>query len=196
MYQFVARTFSRVKSTHTIILVGPAADLEEMEAGMQKLSLPVNYKVVAGGATRQESAENGLLAIEGVKDISIGIVHDVARALVDESTIESVISVIRARGAAIACVPVVDTLKRIENDAIVGTISRENLWRAQTPQGARIELMRAAYDAARIANFSATDESQLLERIGIHPAIVSGSEMNFKITYPSDLERARGMLRS
>ena len=196
MYQYVARTVSRVDSIHTIVLVGPPEDIKEMEAGLQSLHLPMHYKVVAGGATRQESAENGLNAIAHEQDITIGIVHDVARALVEEAIIRSVIDAIRKHGSAAACVPVVDTIKRAHGNEIVETIPRENLWRAQTPQGARIPILRRAYEAARNAQFSGTDEAQLLERIGVYPRIVTGSEMNFKITYPSDLERARAIIQN
>ncbi len=193
MYQYVARTFARIDSVHTIVLVGPESDIAEMQAGMQSLNLNVNYKVVAGGAARQESAENGLRTVDD-EDITIGIVHDVARALVEESLIRSVIAAIREHGAAVACVPVVDTIKRAANDEIIETIPRENLWRAQTPQGAHISLLRDAYDYARTAHLLATDESQLLEQIGQRPRIVRGSEMNFKITYPADLDRARAAM--
>ena len=190
MYQYVASTFSRVESIHTIVLVGPSADIAEMEAGLRSLNLPMQWSVVSGGDTRQESVANGIRAIDG-NGINIAIVHDVARALVDKSLIRSVIEAIREHGAAVACIPVVDTIKRAVDNEIIETIQRENLWRAQTPQGARVELLRAAHDNARKANVQATDESQLLERTGIHPRIMKGSELNFKITYPSDLERAR-----
>jgi 2-C-methyl-D-erythritol 4-phosphate cytidylyltransferase len=195
MYQYVARTFSRVESIHTIVLVGPSTDLSEMEAGLQSLNLPMQWKVVSGGATRQESVANGLRATHD-DNIKIAIVHDVARALVDEALIRSVIDAIREHGSAVACLEVVDTIKRASNNEIIETIPRENLWRAQTPQGAKIELLRAAYDAAHKMNFQGTDESQLLERTGVHPLIIRGSEMNFKITYPIDLERARAVIKN
>jgi 2-C-methyl-D-erythritol 4-phosphate cytidylyltransferase len=195
MYQYVARTFSRIETIHTIVLVGPSAAIAEMEAGLRSVNLPTRWEVVAGGETRQESVANGLGTIVG-NEINVAIVHDVARALVDDATIRSVIEAIREHGAAVACIPVVDTIKRVESDEIVETVPRENLWHAQTPQGARLELLRAAHDAANKANVQTTDESQLLERAGIHPRIVKGSEMNFKITYPSDLERARAAMQN
>ncbi len=193
MYQYVARTFARVESIRTIVLVSPAQDVAAMETGLRSLNLPIPYNVVAGGATRQESVANGLRAIVG-NEITIAIVHDVARALVEEALIRSVIEAIREHGAAAACMEVVDTIKRAEHSEIIETIPRENLWRAQTPQGARLELLLTAHAAAREANLHGTDESQLLERIGVYPRIVKGSEMNFKITYPSDLERARSVV--
>jgi len=191
MYQFVARTFSRVGDVGKIVLVGRSEDVARMEKGLRELNLSIDYLVVSGGETRQESVANGLESLEGSMGIEIVLVHDVARALVEESVIQSVIDTIRECGSAIAAIEVVDTLKRAENGEIVETIPRENLWRAQTPQGAKIELLRSAFEAARKTNFVGTDEAQLLERIGERPRIVPGSEMNFKITYPRDLERAR-----
>lgn len=193
MYQYVARTFSRVESIRTIMVVGPSSDIGEMEVGLRNLDLPVKCGVAAGGQTRQESVANGLRTIH--KDgIKIAIVHDVARALVEETTIRAVVEAIREYGAAIAGIEVVDTIKRVKHHEIIETIPRENLWRAQTPQGATIELVLAAYAAASEENFQGTDEAQLLERIGVYPHIVRGSEMNFKITYPSDLERLRSAI--
>ena len=192
MYQYVARTFSCIESVKTIVLVGRAEDVPQMETGMLNLNLAIECKIVSGGATRQESVSNGLDAIRGLTGIEIALVHDVARALVDEVIILSVIAAIREHGSAIAGIEVVDTLKRVADGEVIETVSRENLWRAQTPQGAKIELILRALDAARKTKFQATDEAQLLERIGEHPRIVQGSDSNFKITYPADLERAMG----
>jgi 2-C-methyl-D-erythritol 4-phosphate cytidylyltransferase len=196
MYQYVARTFSRIEAVKNIILVGRAEDIPAMEAGMRELNLPIEYKIVSGGVTRQESVSNGLDAIRELAGIEIVLVHDVARALVDEAIILSVISAIHQHGSAIAGIEVVDTLKRVADGEIIKTVSRENLWRAQTPQGARIELMLSAFDDARKTKFQGTDESQLLERIGVRPRIVPGSDLNFKITYQSDIERARSEVRN
>ena len=101
MYQYVARTFSRVESMHTMVIVGPSVDIAEMEDGLSSMNLPVQWIVVAGGETRQESVANGLRAIHG-DEIKIAIVHDVARALVDEALIRSVIAAIREHGSAVA----------------------------------------------------------------------------------------------
>ena len=191
VYQHVARTFAMVDVIHTIILVGPTAHVDEMERGMSGMHIPAKYKVVAGGPMRQDSVANGLDALKNESEIKIAIVHDVARALVDSGLILSVIGAIREHGSAVAGLEIVDTLKRVVDHEIVETVDRTNLWRAQTPQGAKIELLRAAYDYAREAKFQGTDESQLLEGIGEQPRLVPGSNMNFKITYPIDLDRAR-----
>lgn len=191
MYQYVARTFALIESMNTVVIVGPEADVPRMQKGMEALNLPIKWKCVPGGVTRQESAGNGMRAVHEDPEIKIVLVHDVARPLVDDVVILAVIGAIREHGSAVPAIEVVDTLKRVVDGDIVETVSRENLWRAQTPQGARIELLRAAYAAARDAKYQGTDESQLLERIGEQPHLVAGSNMNFKITYPIDLDRAR-----
>jgi len=194
LYLYVARTFSRIASMRTLVLVGREEDIPEMENGLRKFNLPIEWKVVVGGDTRQDSVGHGLRAVHGDPNIKIVLVHDVARPLVDEVMILAVIGAIREHGSAVPALEVVDTIKRVVGGEIVETVSRENLWRAQTPQGARIELLRAAFSDARDANFQGTDESQLLERIGEQPRIVPGSNLNFKITYPEDLERTRSLV--
>ena len=191
IYQYVARTFSCIESIGAIVVVGREEDLIAIEAGMQELNPAAKWQVVAGGETRQESVEHGLRAIHDDPNIKIVLVHDIARPLVDDVVILSVIGATREFGSAVPAIAIVDTIKRVVDHDIVETVSRQNLWRAQTPQGAKIELLRAAYAAARDTEFQATDESQLLERIGEQPRIVPGSNMNFKITYPIDLDRAR-----
>jgi 2-C-methyl-D-erythritol 4-phosphate cytidylyltransferase len=191
IYQHVVRTFSAIESVHTIIVVGREEDLPVLEKGLHELNPSINWKVTKGGSTRQDSVENGLRVVRDMKDISIVLVHDVARALVDDVIILSVIGAVRECGSAIAGIKVVDTLKRVIEHEIVETVTRENLWRAQTPQGARLPLMLAAFEQARASNYQGTDEAELLERIGEQPRLIEGSELNFKITYPADLERAR-----
>jgi 2-C-methyl-D-erythritol 4-phosphate cytidylyltransferase len=196
IYQYVVRTFSAIEPVHSVILVGREADLPTLQQGLQELNPPINWKVVAGGESRQDSVERGLRAVREIQDISIVLVHDVARVLVDDTIILSVIGAIREYGSAIAGIKFVDTLKRVIEHEIVETVARESLWRAQTPQGARLPQMLAAFEEARKSGYQGTDEAELLERIGEQPRLVEGSELNFKITYPADLERARYLLRN
>jgi 2-C-methyl-D-erythritol 4-phosphate cytidylyltransferase len=191
LYQYVVRTFSRIPSVRAIVVVSRAEDVAAFDAGLRELALQCEWRVIAGGNSRQESVAKGLEPFCKMEGIDILLVHDAARALVEELLIESVIQAVRDHGAAVPALPVVDTLKRAEGGQIVQTVSRENLWRAQTPQGARYELMLSAYDVTPEILLTATDESQLLERSGIKPHLVAGSELNFKITYPEDLQRAR-----
>jgi 2-C-methyl-D-erythritol 4-phosphate cytidylyltransferase len=196
LYQYVVRTFSQIAAVRAIVVVGREADVPSYEKGLAELAPECEWRVVAGGASRQESVAKGLEVLTEFDDIEILLVHDAARALVEPGLIEAVIEAVRTSGAAVPALPIVDTLKRTNGKRIIETVSRENMWGAQTPQGARFETMLQAYDVTPDILLSATDESQLLERVGVQPELVPGSDRNFKITYPDDLERARLILQS
>ena len=195
VYLHVARTFSVIEPVRYLVFVTRPDDIERMKQGLLGLRPPIGWMVVAGGETRQDSVAAGIEAIRKLPDIEIVLVHDVARALVDDVVIVNVIGAARENGSAIAGLPIVDTLKRVAESEIVETVPRDDLWRAQTPQAARLPLMLTAFDQAKAENYQGTDESQLLERVGEQPRIVLGSELNFKITYPQDLERARRIVK-
>jgi len=128
-------------------------------------------------------------------DIQIILVHDGARPLVSKRLILACLQTIIDRGAAIAAIPVNDTIKRMNADKSIGkTIDRTHLYRAQTPQGATRHLFEKAYQAAERDGFTGTDESSLFEHAKIPVAVVEGEEQNIKITRPGDLQIARGIL--
>jgi 2-C-methyl-D-erythritol 4-phosphate cytidylyltransferase len=191
MYQAVTKTIATVAAVDLVILVGREEDLDSYSRGLLDLDPPVDWVVVAGGATRQESVRRGLDVAKSHEGISIVLVHDVARALVASAVIDEIIEATRLHGSAIAAVPVVDSLKRASDGRVGETVSREDLWRAQTPQGAKLSLLLTAHEQAVRDGHTGTDESELLERVGERPFLVRSSEENFKITYPEDLERAR-----
>lgn len=147
----------------------------------------------AGGATRQQSVRNGLAALPA--EIGRILVHDGARPLVTAEIIDRCLDGIDRHGAVIAAVPVKDTLKEVEQTAVLRTVDRERLWQAQTPQGMARHLLEQAYRCADAAGFLGTDEASLLEHAGIPVAVVMGSEQNIKITRPDDLRIAAGLLR-
>jgi 2-C-methyl-D-erythritol 4-phosphate cytidylyltransferase len=145
--------------------------------------------ISVGGPTRQASVENGLQDLPS--HVSIVVVHDAARPLVSDATIDGVIAEARAGHGAVAALPVVDTLKEVGEDGrIVRTVERSRLWRAQTPQAFPRALLVSAHDAARRDHVSATDDAALCERIGIPVVVVRGSERALKITDESDFARA------
>jgi 2-C-methyl-D-erythritol 4-phosphate cytidylyltransferase len=147
-----------------------------------------------GGRTRTASVQNGL---EDLPDeASIVLVHDAARPLVDDATINRVVESARQGKCAIAALPVVDTLKEVDADGqIVRTIERERLWRAQTPQGFPREVIVRAHRDARDQHISATDDAALCERLGIPVMVVRGTERAMKITEEIDFERAEALYR-
>jgi 2-C-methyl-D-erythritol 4-phosphate cytidylyltransferase len=150
--------------------------------------------VVTGGDTRQESVANALAALPSTSPDDIVLVHDAVRPLIEPDTIARTIAAIEKHGAAIVGFPAIDTIKQVERTAdgalITATIPRELIVHAQTPQGARVPLMRRAFAEAAADEFNGTDESSLLERANIPVFVVPGNSRNFKVTQPGDLEIA------
>jgi 2-C-methyl-D-erythritol 4-phosphate cytidylyltransferase len=148
--------------------------------------------VSLGGRTRTESVANGLDDLPD--EASIVLVLDAARPLVDLATIDRVIEAVRAGTPAIAALPVVDTLKETDAaGAIVRTVPRERLWRAQTPQGFPRAMLVDAHRRARAEHIEATDDAALCERLGPVVRVVRGSERALKITEPADFARAEAL---
>ncbi|MBT8353833.1 MAG: 2-C-methyl-D-erythritol 4-phosphate cytidylyltransferase [Desulfofustis sp.] len=155
--------------------------------------IPENSKtmVVVGGQRRQDSVRNGLNALD--ETIDVVLVHDGARPLVSGGLIERCYSAILEYGAAIAAVPVKDTLKKADDgQKVAATVDRDMLWQAQTPQGARRDLLASAYE--QNGDSDVTDESTLLEKAGIPVHLVAGEESNLKITRNEDLILAESIM--
>jgi 2-C-methyl-D-erythritol 4-phosphate cytidylyltransferase len=145
--------------------------------------------VSTGGSERHESVVNGL---EDLPDeVVIAVVHDAARPLVTDATIDRVIAEARLGHGAIAALPVVDTLKEVdEHGHVVRTVDRSHLWRAQTPQAFPRAMLERAHVEARRDHVGATDDAFLLERLGLPVVVVRGSERGLKLTEESDFARA------
>lgn len=173
-----------------LVVVVPAERLAEAEAELGACTHGKPLVVVAGGARRQDSVANGAAALPA--EASIVLVHDAARPFVSRAVVSAVIAGARDAGAAIAAVPVHDTVKRVEGEDSLWcaeTLPRERIQLAQTPQGFR----RAVFDEAvaigsRAAD--ATDEATLAERAGHRVRVVAGDPANIKVTTPQDLEAA------
>lgn len=150
--------------------------------------------IAPGGKTRTESVANGLDDLPD--EARIVLVHDAARPLVDDATIDRVVQRVRLGDCAIAALPVIDTLKEVdETNHIVRTVDRARLWRAQTPQGFAREVIVRAHREAAAARLTATDDAALCERLGIPVAVVPGSEGALKITTEEDFARAEALVR-
>lgn len=153
-------------------------------------------RVVAGGATRQESVAAGLAALDRQADVVL--VHDAARPLVTHDTIQRVLDAIDEHGAAAAVLPVVDSIHTVALDGehIEETLDRSRVVRAQTPQGARRDLLERAFEVARERGHNATDEIALLRDALIDVHVVAGNVRNIKITTQDDLVSAAHWIRS
>jgi 2-C-methyl-D-erythritol 4-phosphate cytidylyltransferase len=148
-----------------------------------------------GGRERQNSVASGIVALPA--DADLVAIHDAARALIQPATIARVVADARTHGAAIAALPLDDTLKRGSLGVIEATVPRAELWRAQTPQAFRRVWLEEAHRAAagrgaRAA--AATDDAALVEALGHRVHLTPGDPMNFKITTPEDLELAESVL--
>ena len=159
--------------------VGDAAAIAVALEGMDVLA------AVPGGATRQESVRAGLEALAGLAP-EIVLVHDAARPVIPAGTVAALVAALQAADGAIPAVPVADTLKRGVGGRIAETVSREGLFRAQTPQAFRFGLL---LDLHRSAAAGATDDAAILEAAGHEVALVAGHEDNIKLTTAEDLVR-------
>jgi len=143
-----------------------------------------------GGASRMESVRNGLAALGAIlRDNDWVLVHDAARPGLDEGLIEKLISTTGEHPVGgLLALPVVDTVKR-SMAGEVGTVSREGLWLAQTPQMFRYKLLREALGAVRDPS-QITDDASAVEALGLSPKLVEGHPRNMKVTLPSDVRVA------
>lgn len=171
-----------------------AGDRLHYEHSAKGSALPLQEPAI-GGETRQESVRAGLHALIEC-DPDLVLIHDASRPLVSREVIARVREALDAHDGAIAALPLADTLKRSGASGMIGgTLAREGLWRAQTPQGFNFARILAAHDAAAAAGRSGfTDDAALAEWAGMAVAVVPGSERNFKITSSEDLEVARSLI--
>lgn len=161
----------------------------ELRRGLAALA---DVRVVAGGPRRQDSVQNGLAAAgEGA---SLVCVHDAARPFVDVRTIRAVLAAAAQHGAATAATPAADTLKRVRDGRVQGTLDRTDTWCTQTPQAFRLSVLREAHARAVAADLDATDDAMLVEALGHPVAVVAAPSRNWKITTPDDLALARALV--
>lgn len=152
-------------------------------------------KIIPGGEKRQDSVFNGLQ--EASKEMEMIVVHDGVRPFLTKNILETAITEAKKKGAAVVAIPVKDTLKKISGQRILSErVSRDSLWRIQTPQVFKKEILIHAFKKAREDNFYGTDESTLVARSGVPVYVVGGSELNIKITTPEDMVLGESIFRS
>ena len=168
-----------------IVVLNP----EDMDRGVEELAGPV--VLVAGGKTRSDSVRAALETLDGSGFTHV-LIHDAARPLVSPGVIMGVILALQAGAVAAAPgVPVSDALWRGEGGLVTGLQPRDGLYRAQTPQGFRLDAILAAH---RAHPEGAADDVELARRAGHEVAITPGSDDNLKLTYGPDFDRARRIL--
>ena len=185
--------FSKSARVNFLIVVVSADEVEIVENLLKSAKNLKSWAVTVGGSERQYSIANGLKLVPD--DTEIILVHDAARPLISLQTIEKVIDAAEKFGGAIAAVPEKNTIKIIDTDGFVkNTPPRSELVAVQTPQGFKKNILLRAYKQAEEEKFLGTDDSSLVERIGIRVKIVESDYKNIKITTPEDIKIAESFL--
>jgi 2-C-methyl-D-erythritol 4-phosphate cytidylyltransferase len=179
-----------------IILATRADEIQRLEESCRQEKFRQTIRVVKGGSSRQESVAAALDHVGA--DTELVVVHDAVRPFVTREQVSRVIDEARKCGAAILGIPAMDTVKEVKRGSlpedvalITGTIPRERIVLAQTPQVFHTKLLKEAFARAAADGVNASDEAGLVERLGHDVHVVHGTERNIKITKPSDMELAR-----
>jgi len=193
---FTLRRLAECAAITDIFIATRSDDIASLQEKVDQAALGRPARVVAGGATRQESVANALAQVDPSTEIVL--VHDAVRPFVTRTQIERVIAEARTRGAAILGIPAIDTVKEVKRASlpedvalISSTIPRERIVLAQTPQVFTYALLRESFKRAQEDDFTGSDEAAIVERSGHDVFVVLGSERNLKITRPSDMDLAR-----
>jgi len=186
------RFLSRQDVVQTILVIA-AADREYFQQKFGANAVVLGLEVVEGGAERADSVAAALKTVKA--EAEFVCVHDAARPCLCDAWIDAVFAAAEQSGAAILALPVTATLKRVgASRHILETVSREGLWEAQTPQVFRRRLLVEAYE--KRGDFPATDDAQLVERLGQDVVVVLGSPLNVKVTTKEDLRLAEQALKA
>jgi len=189
------KAFEACDVIQEIVVVIPAQESAAFLELSGKYGFRKLARVVPGGSTRAESVLKGLQVVREAT-AEIVVVHDGVRPFVTSDEIASTVEAAKREGAAILVSAPVDTMKEVREGKVIKTLRREDLRNALTPQSFRYELLRRAYEKVDVLDPELTDESSIVERLGVSIAIVEGSSRNIKITREEDLAIAEAMLKT
>jgi 2-C-methyl-D-erythritol 4-phosphate cytidylyltransferase len=158
---------------------------------VKKFCITKVSKIIEGGEKRQDSVKNGLDVVKG----DIIAIHDGARPFISPQFLSSIIEECKKSGAVIPALPVNETLKKVEKGFVKETIDRREIYRVQTPQVFRSNIIRSAYRQASHDGYYGTDDASLVERIGIRVRVIAGLYNNIKITTKEDLAYAEAIIK-
>lgn len=187
-----AEKFLHRDDVKQVIVVISPEDREYFDFKFSSNVTILGIDVVAGGQERSDSVQQALARVKPECDYVA--IHDAARPCLADEWITRVFEQAEKTGAAMLAVPIAGTIKRVHNNQVVETVPRDGLWEAQTPQVFRRDLLLQAY--AQRGDFQATDDAQLVERLGQPVTIVQGSPINLKITTQEDLRLAEHALKA
>lgn len=176
--------FQDDQACRAIYLAIKSSEKTEIEELLARYSISKVVAMPVGGDERQYSVN---ACVKQISAADVVLVHDAARPFIQQETIHKLMQKAATHGAAIAGVRAKDTMKRVSNGIIEGTVNREDLWMIQTPQAFNFELLRRAQQQAEKDGFLGTDESMLVERLGEVVCMVESDYENVKITTKEDL---------
>ncbi|MFE1317635.1 2-C-methyl-D-erythritol 4-phosphate cytidylyltransferase [Kitasatospora phosalacinea] len=193
------RALARSRAVGLVVVCAPPDGVAEVVSLLDSHGLDgKDVRVVAGGASRQESVRLGLAAVPA--GTRVVLVHDAARPLVPVEVVDAVAAAVRAGAEAVVpAVPLADTVKRVEPqpsgpEPVLDTPDRSTLRAVQTPQGFDLPALAAAHERALAEGAEVTDDAGLIERFGGRVVVVPGHEEAFKVTRPLDLVLAEAVL--
>jgi 2-C-methyl-D-erythritol 4-phosphate cytidylyltransferase/2-C-methyl-D-erythritol 2,4-cyclodiphosphate synthase len=188
---YAVETIASVPGVQRIALVVPQGWLSHArDSVLPAADCHVDVRLAEGGPRRRDSV---LIGLSELGDEGLVVVHDGVRPLASCSLTERVVEAARVSGAAVAALPVGETLKEVRNGGVVRTVEREGLWSIQTPQAFDIMLLREAH-AKTPVDVDAPDDAALVELLGHKVSIVEGEAANIKVTRPEDLRFAEALL--
>jgi 2-C-methyl-D-erythritol 4-phosphate cytidylyltransferase len=189
---YAVTPFQESRLIRDIVLVLNRNNLKKGQELADKQCWSKVAEICLGGERRQDSVTQGLRRL---KDCEWVFIHDGARPFVDQEMIHRGLEAAQETGAAIAAVPVKETVKVAQAGVVQETLPRQNLWVVQTPQVFRFDIITSAYEQASKEVTEATDDAMLVERSGYKVKLYAGSYDNIKITTPQDLQLAKAILR-
>ena len=192
---YTIEAFEKIEDVKEIVVV---VAKDEIDLCLHSVIQPYGFKkikkIVEGGKERQDSIYQGLQGLSQKTEIIL--IHDGARPFVQEEEIKKSIHVASVEGACVIGVRAKDTIKRVDDQQIIiETPDRKQLWMVQTPQTFQYELLQQAYRKAQEDHFMGTDDASLVERLKIPVKMVEGKYTNIKITTPEDLVYGEIILR-
>lgn len=200
MVEYCLQTIKKVSPIVEVVVVAAANEVETMQTICSAVEFPFPVHIATGGETRQASVWSGLQTFQMLsQENDVVLVHDCARPLASPDLFYRVIEATLTYGAAIAAVPVKNTIKKSRacvdgHIEVETTVPREELWNVQTPQGFSYTTLKEAHIWAQQQGYSGTDDAALVEAIGTSVSIVEGEYQNIKITTPEDMGTAKEYL--
>ena len=183
--------FNKSKLIDEIVLVTSKEDIELVKTFVKENDFNKVSQIVVGGDVRQKSVKHGL---DVIKEEGFVLIHDAARPLVDEEIISSLLNALKTNDGAAPAIKVVDTIIKVENNELSSYEDREKLYRIQTPQAFRLNVIKEAH--VKFLNENATDDTQLVKLLGKKVAIVPGKEQLRKITTLEDTNAIEAYIKN